>query len=222
MAPTYQTDNITHFRTDNDTLIPIPIFGLQNAMTRTFDFASQSSTNSSLFPDACVQPNGGHNCTASCLDPKQIFASLDTLHNCVEWPSLIVGDETDKLAPSAADLAKSLGFAKNNSPLPSQISNRIQSCLLASCANDENCNKTANQQFPPGGFRKHVFANLTGDLYYGMNTSIPYFNPCHYISAPVTADVAGVGVMFHQHSTLEDMLISLRFLYRTQCKWGLS
>ena len=219
MAPTYQLSNITNYSTNES--IPIPIFGLQDAMNMKFD-ESAALKDHSLFPDGCVQKDGSRNCTASCSYAEQIFVSLDTLHNCVEWPSIWLADEDDSLTPFAADLTKSLGLEKGNksSTLPSLISNNIQNCLISACATDTDCNTAANKRYPDG-FQKHFQTNLDGGVYFGMNKSLTYFDPCPYIKAPVTADVAGVGVMIHQRSDIEDMLISLRFSSRTQCKWPL-
>lgn len=194
MAPTFQLSNIT-LSTTNDT-IPSPFFGLQDAMNIRYDIPGQNFKYTSLFPDACEQDDNTRNCTTACLNNQQMFASLDTLHNCVVWPSIYVADEDDRLSPNATGLARSLGLKKGSkgSSLPSRISTNIQNCLLASCDADDECGKKANLSHRPGGFRKAYSANLTGDLYYGLNSSLHYFNPCQYINAPATADVAGIGV----------------------------
>ena len=202
MAPTFQLSNIT-LAGINDS-IPTPLFGLQDALNVRYKSPIANFKYSSLFPDACEQDDNNRNCTTSCLHNEQMFASLDTLHNCVVWPSIYVEDEKDGLLPFAASLAGSLGLEKGSkeSSLPSNISTRIQSCLLDSCDADEECGRNANMSFPSGGFRQHFSAQLTGDLYYGLNSSHVYFNPCQYISGPATADVAGIGVL-HYNSAVQ-------------------
>lgn len=195
MAPTFQLSNITLSSTIDS--IPIPLFGLQDALNIRYNTPTMTFKSSSLFPDACEQDDNKRNCTTSCLNNEQMFASLDTLHNCVVWPSIYVADEKNGLLPFAAGLAGSLGLEKGGeeSSLPSRISTSIQSCLLESCDADEECGRNANMAFPSGGFRKHFLATLTGDLYYGLNSSLVYFDPCRYVSAPAAADVAGIGVL---------------------------
>ena len=195
MASTIQLFNITS--------IPIPAFGLQDAMDVYYDVPNNRSKPPSLFPNACEQVDKSRNCTSSCLKSQEMFASLDTLHNCVVWPSIYVADEKGALAPHADDLATSLGLERGsaNSPLPSKISTIIQTCLLDACNENDECQKKANHDSPNGDFRKDHPVTLTGDLYYGINNSLSYFTPCKYISAGATADVAGIGVLNNGSAT---------------------
>lgn len=165
-------------------------------MNIRYDIPDQNFRFTSLFPDACEQDDNKRNCTTACLDTKQMFASLDTLHNCVVWPSIYITDEKNGLLPFATGLARSLGLDKGSekSSLPSRLSTSIQNCLLDSCDANDECGQNADMSFPALGFRRRFSAALTGDLYYGMNKSLVYFDPCQYISAPATADVAGIGV----------------------------
>ena len=194
MAPTFQLSNITLSSTNAS--IPNPAFGLQDVMNVYYDLPNKNFKSPSLFPNACEQ-NKSRNCTTSCLNSQQIFASLDTLHNCVVWPSIYVADEQGTLSPNATDLATPLGLEKGsaNSSLPSNISNIIQTCLLDNCDQKEECRARANHHSPSGDFRKDYSVTLTGNLYNGFNKSLSYFNPCQYISAGATADVAGIGVL---------------------------
>lgn len=194
MAPTFQLSNISVSSANGS--IPSLLFGLQDALNIRYDTPGKNFKSTSLFPDACGQDDNTRNCTTACSNTQQMFASLDTLHNCVVWPSIYVEDENDGLTPYATGLARSLGLEKGSkeSSLPSKISTSIQNCLLASCDADDECGRKANMSFPHGGFRKAFSAHLTGNLYYGLNKSLVYFDPCHYINAPATADVAGIGV----------------------------
>ena len=181
---------------------PNPAFGLQDAINIYYDVPNNKFKSPSLFPNACEQVDKSPNCTSSCLNSKEIFASLDTLHNCVVWPSIYIADEKAALSPYAADLATSLGLEKGsaNSPLPSKISTIIQTCLLDACNENDECRKKANHDSPNGDFRKDYSVTLTGDLYYGFNKSFPYFTPC-YANAGATADVAGIGVLNYGSAT---------------------
>ena len=194
MASTFQLSNITLSNTTGS--ISSPAFGLQNVMNVYYDLPNSNFKSPSLFPNACGQSDGSRNCTSSCLNNQEIFASLDTLHNCVVWPSIYVADEKGTLSPNATDLAASLGLEKGsaNSNLPSKISNIIQTCLLDACTQNDECQKRANHHYS-GDFRKNYSVTLTGDLYNGFNKSFSYFAPCQYISAGATADVAGIGVL---------------------------
>lgn len=194
MAPT-NLSSLTYLSTTAS--LPDPLFGLQDAMNVKFE---TSDKYTSLFPDACKQPGNSHNCTTSCLSNRQMFASLDTLHNCVVWPSIYVEDEETQLVPYAVGLAKSLGLEKGDkkSTLPSKISNSIQNCLLDSCEVTAECALKANAAFPGEGFRKHFTAKVTDNLYYGTAKLPDYFNPCEYISGSATPDVAGVGVRYRR------------------------
>ena len=194
MAPTFQLSNVTDSSTNDS--IPTPLFGLQDVLQLNYSTPDKFFETPSLFPNACQQEDGKRNCTASCLNTTQTFASLDTLHNCAVWPSIYAADDKNGLLPLAASLTRSLGLenGSDGSSLPSRISTNIQTCLLDSCDADDKCGSKANNTFPSGSFRQHFSIPLTADLYYGMNDSLPYFDPCRYINSPVTADVAGIGV----------------------------
>ena len=188
MAPTFPLSNITLSSTNVST--SIPIFGLQDALNIGYHPPGKNFGYPSLFPDACEQDDNKQNCTTSCLDKKLMFASLETLHNCVVWPLIYAEDEKDGLLPIAAGLARSLGLEKGSekSSLPSNISTSIQNCLLDSCDANDECSRSSN-------FRKDFPTNLTGNLYYGLNKSLVYFDPCRHINASAIPDVAGIGVL---------------------------
>lgn len=194
MAPTFQLSNITLSSTKDSK--PTPFYGLQDAFNPRCSAPGKCFKYPSLFPDACQQDDGERNCTTACQKNKQMFASLETLHNCVVWPSIYAENERNGLLPFAADLASSLGLEKGSEgSLPSSISNSIQDCLLDSCDASEGFAPNANKPFPKG-FRDHFSHKLTGDAYYGSDESLPYFDPCPYIDARASPDVAGIGVYY--------------------------
>ena len=195
MAPTVQLSNITLSYTQDS--IPTPFFSLGDALSLNFSTGLQHFKFDSLYPNACNQTDGSHNCTAACMDPKQAFASLDTMHNCAVWPFVYACGINGTLSPSAATLARSLGLEKDprRSSVPSQISKNFQQCLLQSC--DDQCTINANKAFP-GGFVKAHTASLPAEGFYdgvaGLKTPT-YFNPCPYITTAANADIAGIGVL---------------------------
>ena len=180
MAPTpSQLLTITHSHT----------YGLGDALKLQFNRTSDLPIPS-LFADACAQPDNTHNCTTSCTTLEQLFGSLDTLYNCVAWPQVYSESINGTLSPAALTLAKSLGVPKQGGgdpTLPSLVSNNIQDCLLDSCDQDDNCGRNAPD------YRKRSQKKLTGQAYYGPGN---YFDPCPHITAPATADVAGIGVCY--------------------------
>lgn len=192
MAPTSsQLATITYSQTTGPT--PTPIFGLGDVLNLRFN---SPTGDPSLFADACAQCDNTHNCTTSCTMPDQLFASLDTLHNCVVWPQVYDESINEQLSTAAFTLAKSLGVTQQGGgdlALPSRVSNRIQLCLLDSCDQHDECrhNARANKH------RKGPQAIMTDQAYYGSGKPVPeYFNPCPYIPAPASADVAGIGVCY--------------------------
>ncbi|KAL6716571.1 hypothetical protein ACLMJK_006138 [Lecanora helva] len=184
--------NITQTSTNNS--LPIPaVFGLQNALNARFRAPGNLASIPTLFPDACRINGTEQNCTTVCSQEEQMFSSLDTLHNCLVWPLIQAEAARNNISASAIDLASPLGFVNGtgNSTSPSEISNRIQTCLLDSCSG--GCAKAANKAFPPK-FQNHFMNNLTGGEYLGMNKSLDWFDPCRFIDAPANADIAGIGV----------------------------
>ena len=197
MAPSFQLSNNTQSSINASS--PFPLLSLQDAMDVNYRIPLHDFQSPSLFPNACTQSNGSTtstNCTAVCSNAPEMFASLDTLHNCVVWPAVYAENALGNLTSDAAELAGSLGLVPSNdiSWLPSNISAQIQDCMLDSCDNDEDCARSANRAFHPGGFREHFSVNVTGSSYYGSGNLPPYFNPCQFTNAPATADVAGIGV----------------------------
>ena len=194
MAPNFQLSNNTQSSINASS--PFPLLSLQDAMDIKYRIPLHDFQSPSLFPNACMQSNGSTNCTASCSNATEMFASLDTLQNCVVWPSVYADNALGNLTVYAAGLAGSLGLVPSSgiSWLQSNISAQIQDCMLDSCDNDEDCARSANKSFHPGGFREYFSTNVTGSSYYGSGSLPPYFNPCQFINDPATADIAGIGV----------------------------
>ena len=118
-----------------------------------------------------------------------MFENLDTLHNCIVYPIVSVQLEENIITGDARRLAESLDIKESSGKLslPSIISKNIQSCLLDSCNSESKCT-------PPQGFPKSSLVDMTGNASYGTANTPAYFDPCKYITAPVTQDVGGIGV----------------------------
>ena len=159
--------------------------GLQNALDRGYPYPNRSIA---LFPNACKQSNGKLNCTAACSSNSSTFSDLETLHNCAVFPEISVRLANNTLTANARRLAEGLNIQPSDkgSSLPSNVSNRIQSCLIDSCTNDDDCKKTMN-----GTNSKYQPNNYTGASFI---TNGAYFSPCGHTPAFVDADVGGIGV----------------------------
>ena len=161
------------------------VFGLQNALNSKYKSPNGAIT---VFPDACIQRDGTPNCTAACQDKTQMFSNLKTLHNCAVFPHISVQLANNNLTVDARRLAEELKIKPSNdgSSLPSDISNAIQSCLLDSCKNNEDCAGTLD-----GPKMDHRPNNLTGRRFIDDT----YLTLCDHIPAYVNADVGGIGVI---------------------------
>lgn len=159
--------------------------GLQDAINSKYKSPNGAIT---VFPDACIQRDGTPDCTAACQDKTQMFSNLKTLHNCAVFPHISVQLANNNLTVDARRVAEELKIEPSNdgSSLPSDVSNAIQSCLLDSCKNNENCAGTLD-----GPKLNHSPNKLTGTRFID-NT---YFTLCDPIPAYVNADVGGIGVM---------------------------
>ena len=161
------------------------VLGFQDALNSKYKSPNGTIT---VFPDACIQKDGIPNCTAACLDKTQMFSDLKTLHNCAVFPHISVQLANNNLTADARRLAEELKIQPSNdgSSLPSDISNAIQSCLLDSCKNNEDCAGTLD-----GPKVDHSPNILTGRRFIDDT----YFNLCGPIPAYVNADVGGIGVI---------------------------
>ena len=159
--------------------------GLQNALDR--DYPYQNNTIA-LFPHACRQSDGTSNCTAACQTNSTTFSDLETLHNCAVFPEISVNLANDNLSPYARRLAQELNIKPSNSgsSLPSFVSNKIQTCLIDSCKENDDCKKTLN-----GYNSNHQPNNYTGASFIRNGA---YFGLCGGTTAYVDADVGGIGV----------------------------
>ena len=104
------------------------------------------------------------------------------------FPLISVQLANNSLTVDARRVAEELKIEPSNdgSSLPSDISNAIQSCLLDSCKNNEDCAGTLD-----GPKLNHSPNKLTGTRFID-NT---YLTLCGPIPAYVNADVGGIGVI---------------------------
>ena len=159
--------------------------GLQNSLDREYPYQNNTIA---LFPHACKQSDGTFNCTAACQNNSATFSDLETLHNCAVFPEISVNLANNNLTANARRLAQELNInpSNNKSSLPSDVSNKIQTCLIDSCTKDAQCNKTFN-----GTNSNRQPNNYTGASFI---TNGAYFSLCSHTLAYVDADVGGIGV----------------------------
>ena len=159
--------------------------GLQNALDPGYPYPNKTIA---LFLHACNQTDGTFNCTAVCQNTSTMFSDIKTLHNCAVFPEVFLNYANNNLTTKARRLAQELNInpSNNESSLPSDVSNKIQTCLIDSCTIDSDCNKTLN-----GTNSNPAPNNYTGASFIHNGN---YFRLCGHTPAYVDADVGGIGV----------------------------
>lgn len=150
-----------------------------------------------LFQDGCLQEDGSQNCTASCLDENKIFGSLDTLHNCMVYPTVADLYARNKSSDISLPDHYHIKKAKMNSPLYQDITTKIKSCLIDFCTVTSGCLEGL-KQFDTSDMLLHSPTNQTSRFYiYNSNESsysFDSFDFCDYVPKSFNADIGGIGV----------------------------
>ena len=149
-----------------------------------------------FFRDGCLQEDRSQNCTASCLDENKIFGSLDTLHNCMVYPTVADlyarNNFSDISLPDYYDIRK----AKMNSPLYQDITTKIQNCLIDFCTVTSDCSERLKRY--DTNDMSHSPTNKTSSFYiynsYESFYSSDRFDFCDYVPKSFNADIGGIGV----------------------------
>ena len=146
-----------------------------------------------LFENGCLQDDGSQDCTASCQNETMMFGSLDTLHNCMVYPTVADlyarNNLSDKSLPDHYNIQK----AKVNSTLYTNITTKVQRCLIDYCNEIPGCTEgleywNTNSKFDSPG-------NLTSTFYlYSTDESYSRFDLCAYIPGSFNPDIGGIGV----------------------------
>ena len=149
-----------------------------------------------LSRDGCLQEDGSQNCTASCQDENKIFGSLDTLHNCMVYPTV-----ADSYARSNISNISLLDYydirkANMNSSLYQSITTTIQNCLIDFCTVTSGCSEGLKRYDMTD--MSHSPTNKTSSFYiYNSYDSFYYFDSfdfCDYVPKSFNADIGGIGV----------------------------
>ena len=177
-------------------------YSLQDALSPNGDDSTQAINGyiaPYLFHTGCQYHDGGPNCTAACQDPESAFSTLETLHNCMMYPTIADQYDKNNLSSDIAQLAHSLGIEKGQWPstVSLNITQTIGSCLDAYCNSLENCNSEIqyyNESYY--GVSESTFKNFTGSFYFNLDPgrSGTEFDLCAYLPASVNQDIGGIGV----------------------------
>ena len=186
-----------------------------NASVSTFSFQNALSIANNypfspfLFETGCILDDKSQNCTAACLDPTQIFGSLDTLHNCMVYPT--VADLYARGNLSQVDLARRLSIqrSRTESPLYINTTTIIRQCLIDFCGTLRGCSQALegfDTSYSPYNinstfyiYSDATYADASGVSKY-TNSGLEYVNDvfdfCDYVPKSFNPDIGGIGVCF--------------------------
>lgn len=179
----------------NSTLnITLSTFSFQDALNPSGKDTPNAYYNPPfLFHSGCLQPDGTQNCTASCQDPNEIFGGLDTLHNCMVYPT--VADLYARSNLSNASLPKYYDIQKSQmgSDLYINITTTIKACLI------DYCNITLAGSGCMEGLdacdSSDSPSNITSTFYiYNAYEGDNTFDFCQYVPQSLNQDIGGIGV----------------------------
>ena len=148
-----------------------------------------------LFQDGCSQDDGSRNCTASCQDENKVFGSLDTLHNCMVYPTVADLYARNNLSDPTLPAYYNIQKAKVNSTLYTTITTTIQKCLIDMCNDTSGCTEYLNQSYGRSGWSSPL--NLTSTFYLYSDNYRGYYSGfplCEYVPESFNPDIGGIGV----------------------------
>ena len=178
--------------------LTLSTFSFQDALTPyTLDAYELNEYTYSPYPyllrSGCLQDDGTNNCTASCQDVNAIFGSLDTLHNCMVYPT--ISDLYARNNLSNVSLAEYYNIEKSTpgSSLYTNITNNIKTCLSDYCSitlAGSDCAegmKDENTTYSP--------LNINSTFYfYNQTDEDSRFDICAFIPQSFNPDIGGIGV----------------------------
>ena len=181
----------------NSTLNMTPsTFSFQDALNSFGSYSSGYYSTPFLFQDGCSQDDGSQNCTASCEDENKIFGSLDTLHNCMVYPTVadlyFRNNLSDPTLPAHYNIQK----AKVNSTVYKNITSTIQTCLIDMCTATPGCTDYLNESNKGSNMWSSPL-NLTSTFYLYSDTYRTYgsdYPLCAYVPESFNPDIGGIGV----------------------------
>ena len=166
-----------------------------NSFATPTDGYYDSSTSLYLFQDGCLQDDGSQDCTASCQDRYKVFGSLDTLHNCMAYPTVADLYARGNLTDPSLLLHFNIEKTKVNSTLYNNITSTIKNCLIDMCTAAPGC--TENLKAIDANGISSSPSNLNSTFYlqnqqqYGHSS---YFDLCDYVPGSFNPDIGGIGV----------------------------
>ena len=170
-------------------------FSFQDALSPLGVYTSGYDSNPFLFRDGCSQDDGSRNCTASCQDENKVFGSLDTLHNCMVYPTVADLYARNNLSDPTLPAYYNIQKAKVNSTLYKKVTTTIQTCLIDMCNDAPGCSEYLNQS--NRNSMSSSPSNLTSTFYLYSDTDRSYastFPLCDYIPESFNPDIGGIGV----------------------------
>ena len=146
-----------------------------------------------LFHSGCLQPDGTQNCTASCQDPNDIFGSLDTLHNCMVYPTVADLYAKSNLSNTSVPDYYKIQKSQKGSELYINITTTIKACLT------DYCNVTLAGSGCIEGLdawdSSYSPSNITSTFYiYNDYEGYNNFDFCQYVPKSLNQDIGGIGV----------------------------
>ena len=179
----------------NSTLnITLSTFSFQDALNPSGKDTPNAYDNPPfLFYSGCLQPDGTQNCTASCQDPNAVFGSLDTLHNCMVYPT--VADLYARSNLSNVSIPEYFKISKSQmgSELYINITTTIQTCLIDYCTvtlAGSRCSEELNAYNMGESPLNTTSTFYIYNAYEGDNT----FDFCQYVPQSLNQDIGGIGV----------------------------
>ena len=145
-----------------------------------------------------MQGDGSQNCTASCQNEDDIFGSLDTLHNCMVYPTIADLYARKNPTNASASLAGDYNIqpSKMGSPLSNNIIITIQKCLMDYCnitLNGSDCSEGLRQN--NASYPTSSPSNVTSTFYiYNDSEGGNIFDFCQYVPKSLNSDIGGIGV----------------------------
>ena len=181
----------------NSTLNMTPsTFSFQDALSPFGFYTSGAYSTPFLFLDGCSQDDGSQNCTASCEDPNKVFGSLDTLHNCMVYPTVADMYARNNLSDPTLPAQYKIQKAGVNSTVYKNITTTIQACLVEMCTATPGCPDYLNQSSRQSMSSSPL--NLTSSFYLYSEDLRGYsstaFPLCEYVPESFNPDIGGIGV----------------------------
>ena len=172
-------------------------YSFEDALNPFGLYTSGSYSAPFLFQDACSQDDGSQNCTASCEDQNKVFGSLDTLHNCMVYPTVADLYARNNLSDPTLPAQYNIQKAKVNSTVYKNITTTIQTCLIDMCTATPGCSEYLNQSTGRNLWSSPL--NLTSTFYLHSEDNRGYssgsgFPLCEYVPESFNPDIGGIGV----------------------------